>query len=219
MSFHPVNRGNLRWKRATHEERLLLLAGVPSACWSRAVHPEFVGFSFVNDKDEKIKITREAQEEWAERLASPQELIEFGGLIVISGKAADDVALHLACSWVRDLILAGDQVGSLLKSTAKVINTDCVPEKFETDSSGRPVGLEWWRDAGACDAVVLHNVTATSGREHMAEVRNLLLTFGEITRVLVTAGEDPISTVVDRLHLRPDVVLFVRGERSRRVKR
>jgi len=194
-----------QWKRASIDERLLLLAGIPSQYWKPLVKlPPFLGIT-IPAGDHKIRITPERQLDVYTRLLERADTLLSSGVVAIGSSETDDVALHLGVNLIRHYL-------TLPAKPAKVIDLGRVPSLDETDHSGNNIGRDWWRIADAAPIVLLYNIIPLCACDsRVVLLRDLLSRFSEATRIVIIAGTDPFDFMVDRVHYRPDVILHTRG--------
>lgn len=200
-----IHRG---WKfnKATTQEKLLALAGVPPENWkpisgdvvfSNMSYSHYRGSSTITDKE---------QQEWFNLLMDPDELLK-GRLVLIGCPGHDTHALHVAVDMVRPIM---DQAAESGVATKKVRFTDLsqVPD-FDTSMPDGTRGSRWWWEGKETAVHVIHNITEECTPGRLQKCRDVIRAFHLSTRIVVIAGADPIEFALDVLRVKPEVCLYM----------
>jgi len=207
----PRYRG-ARWRRATQEQRLLLLAGVSSRYWEPLEEsPRFVGLE-IDGRSGTVRIRASRQREvfdgWCE---DPESLLDVG-VVAIGSIETDEQALHIAIDLTRPFLLA--EAGS----RARLVDMGSIPDVNDTDTEGNNIGRPWWRDTEEAAILVYHNIRGECADDRVELLRDFITDYSEATHIVVLAGADPVEFFLTRVHLRPDAILHTDG-RARRISR
>lgn len=210
MNTRPKWRG-WRYNKATPEQKLLTLAGVPEIFWSKGTLPDFRPIVFENIKGEKQTISPGEQSKWAKRLRQPDELVK-GYLVAVGSIYEDRQSLQLVFDWVRRYIVEKKQI------KVKVINLADVPHRNERSLGGTPVGKTWWDEASSSQILVMHNILGKDcSSDRIQTARDIITRFPFATRILVVAGDNPITFCQEVIHEVPDVYFYTDGLVQKRV--
>jgi len=207
----PRYRGP-RWERASVEERLLLLEGVPSKYWHPLPDaPTFIGMKVTPAKGSPVRIPAERQREVFKHLIEAPDIVLESGIIAIGAQSSDEHALHCAIDIARPYLAQAEE-----HLHAKVVDLGDVPALDETDHEGKNIGRPWWRALESAAVIIFHNVTVDSDDDRTALLRDLMVQHPEAAQIIVIAGSAPIDFMLDRVYCRPDVVFYAASEGIRR---
>ena len=200
-----------RYDKASPEEKLLTLAGVPPRFWKPARDPDFRPISFETRTGNKKTISSKSQSEFAEALREEEELVR-GHLVVIGSVNEDTQSLALAFDWVRRFIVERGRV------QVKVVDLADVPGKKDVALDGTKTGARWWTEAYESQVLLMHNILGKDCTPDRVQVcRDLVRAFPNTTRILVVAGESPVVFAQEVLCVRPDVCFYTDGQLRRTV--
>ena len=198
-----------RYDKATPEQKILTLAGVPYRFWEESKPPRFRPIHFEDRTGKRRTISARSQTVWAKDLKNEAKIIE-GFLIVIGSLDEDTQALGLAFDMVRGFIKARGSV------QAKVVDLADVPKRGDTDLNGGQSGKMWWGDMYKSQVIMMHNILGKDcTRDRVQSCRDLIRAFHYTTRILVVAGENPITFCQEVLCVKPDVVMYTDGQTSK----
>lgn len=210
----PRYRGP-RWQRATSEQRLLLLEGIGSRYWSPlTTDPRFVTFKYEDSKGKEHTLDRKRQLAAFKTLCKDPEALLEERLIAVGALDIDEQSMHVAVDIARPYIAQPDS-----RLHAKVVDLGAVPEKNEHDTEGKNIGAPWWRAFESAAVVLHHNITPRCDDDRWTLLRDLIERSTEATHIIVCAGLEPSDFMVDRLYMRPDVMLLTDGQSVRRQSR
>lgn len=143
-------------------------------------------------------------------MKSPLLLLDGNPILCIGGVETDEVALHVAFDMAKRLLAETVDV--------KVVNMGEIPPRTarmnRTDDGDDQAKL-WWRDLANSAVVLLYNIFDNTSNDRLQQIRDLLVAANNKPRIVVAAGIDPIKLFLEKLRMRPDVVLFVSKKSNR----
>lgn len=200
-----------RYDKGTPDQKLMTLAGIPPKFWSESKTPDFRPIRFEDKIGKKRTVSSKSQTKWANDLKNEDKVIQ-GFLVVIGSVNEDTQALGMAFDLIRRFIISQGSV------QARVIDLANVPKRADTDLDGGQSGKMWWSDMYHSQVIMMHNILGkdcTSDR--VQTCRDLIKAFHMTTRIVVVAGENPITFCQEVLCVKPDVVLYTDGNTHRTV--
>lgn len=201
-----------RWERATREERLLLLEGIPSRYWKAMEKlPRFLPFEWIKPDGKAIKLTGARQRAAYLSMLKDTDLAVEAGLVIIGARDTDNQALHAAIDLARPFF--GLREGSRL--TAKMVDLGSVPDLDDTDNEGDNIGRPWWRAAEEACIRIYHNILPEGDMDRLELLRDMVVAASETTHIIVVAGQNPATFAVEHLRMDPDVLFYTDGRASK----
>lgn len=183
----------------TDMQKLLRLCGVPRAYWNATPNPlVFKDILYRRYNGYVVDVRAEEQEKWYSRiLEDPRIITDEPKLIVIGSTEADFAAMTAATVLVKLM------VGKGLKTYVAPVMTE-----------ERVMSYQDWKSKTR-DALLLYNITYHSPMDHLQRLRNWIVKYDKVTRIVVCGGINPINLMESKLFYRPvDFAFFVEEDLS-----